>query len=215
MTQMDDIFAFLLETYGRNEPIFTDELKGELSLSPQSFRQAVMKLANTGLIVMVKKGIYFIPREKPLFGTPVLSVEKIVNRKYLVKQGERIGFKTGINFANSLRLTSQTASVPTIITNNTAAKKREVLFYKNRVIIKKPRIQVTEANWKILQVLELMKQFNRLSEVPIEQVKPYLDKYLQDVVMVEAELQSYLAMYPKQTEENLLKSGIYTPSWTL
>lgn len=212
MAQMHDIYEFLLKTYGRNEPIFTEELKMQLDISPQSFRQAVMKLVDNGLILMVQRGIYFIPRENTLLGKPVLSVEKIVERKYLVKQGVRIGYKSGINLANSLGLTRQTASVPTIITNNTAAKKREVKFYNRRVIIKKPKFPINETNWKVFQMLDLMAHFNEWSEVPLDKVKPYLDGYFRDVAVLEPELLEYLDAYPKRTKENMIKAGIYTPS---
>lgn len=206
---MSVVYDFILEKYGYNEPIFTNDLKKELDMEPSAFRQTIKRLSDKGLITKVEKGIYFIPTKNSVLKNPILSVDKIVEKKFLINQEEVIGYKTGINFANSLGLTSQTASVPTIVTNNTSSTKREVSFYNKKVIIRKPKTKINSRNYKVLQVLDLMKDFERLSEEPMEIAKNRIADYLKDVVISEPEFKNYLKSYPAETKVKLYESGVY------
>lgn len=206
---MQNIMELLIEKYGYNEPIFTQELKQESGLKPTSFWQMMQQLTESGSLIKVKNGIYFIPKSNSFIGRPVLSVEKIVRKKYLLEHGEVIGYKTGINFANQLRLTSQTASVYIVASNNTSARERQATFYNARVIVKRPRTLVTTRNHKLLQALDLLHEFDRYSEISLLEAKKNILKYLRDVVLSEAELIHCTRAYPQKTSDTLVESGIY------
>ena len=206
---MNEVYKFIVENYKCNEPIFTDDLKEQVNLNPNTFRQTIKRLSDRGLLKKVENGIYFIPRSNSVLKSPKLSVDKIISQKFINKQGRITGYKTGTNFANSLGLTTQTASIPTIITNNTASAKREVKFYNKRVIVKKPKVQINENNYKVLQILDLFNEYERVSEVPLENVKSYITKYLKDVSINERELKVYLKAYPDKTKLKLYESGVY------
>lgn len=206
---MNAVYDFIVEKYGYNEPIFTSDLKKELDINPNTFRQVVKRLSDKGLITKVEKGIYFIPNKNSVLKKPKLSVEKIIGKKFLNKENVIIGYKTGINFANMLGLTSQTASIPTIVTNNTAANKREVAYYNKRIIVRKPKAEITAQNYKLFQVLDLIKDFDRYSEEPLEQAKGKIIDYLKDVTINENEFKKYLNSYPPKTRLKLYESGVY------
>lgn len=206
---MDELYKIILENFKTDEPIFTKDLKDKTNLNSNAFRQNVKRLSDKGLIVKVTNGLYFIPRADSILKKPILSVDKIVSAKFLHREGCITGYKSGTNFANSLGLTTQTASVPTIITNHTSSVKREIKFYNKRIIVKKPKVEVNENNYKILQVLDLFDEYERVSEIPLENVKSYLTKYLSDVSMNHNELRVYLDAYPNSVEAKLYKSGVY------
>lgn len=206
---MTDLYDFLVKKYGYSEPIFTSKLKEELDMKPGTFRQKIKRLSDKGLIKKAANGIYFIPSPYSILKNPVLSVEKIVEKKFLREQDEVIGYKTGINFANSLGLTSQTASMPTIVTNNTSSNKREVSFYNKRVIIRKPRKKVTARNYKVFQILDLIEHLERISEEPLSISKYKMINYLKDVEISENEFKEYLNAYPDKTKIKIYEAEIY------
>lgn len=203
-----ELYQYLLDEYGYDEPILTEQLKEELKLNPSTLRQYIKRLSDKGLLVKVQNGIYFIPKKKPMFGSAVLDTDQIVRKKFLEDRDRIIGYKSGTNFANALGLTSQTAAVATIVTNNASAAKREVNVYKKRFIIRKPRVNVNKSNYKLLQVLDLLNNYEQYSEKPLEVVKEKILSYLESVSLNEREMKEYLDVYPIKTKLRVYELGL-------
>lgn len=204
-----ELYQYLLDEYGYDEPILTEQLKDELKLNPSTLRQYVKRLSDKGLLTKVQNGIYFIPKKKPMFGSAVLDTDQVVRKKFLEDRDRIIGYKSGTNFANALGLTSQTAAVETIVTNNASAAKREVNIYKKRFIIRKPRVKVNRSNYKLLQVLDLLNNYEQYSEKPLEAAKEKILTYLEDISMNEWEVKGYLSAYPIKTKLRVYELGLF------
>lgn len=202
------LYQYLLSEYGYDEPILTEQLKDNIKLNPNTLRQSIKRLHDKGLIAKVQNGIYFIPSKKPEFGTATLDTDKIVRVKYLKDRDFRIGYKSGINFANTLGLTYQTAAVETIVTNNSSASKREVKIYNKRYIIRKPKVEVNKFNYKILQVLDLLNNYDHYSEIPLEKAKEKILKYLKDVSTNQQEFKKCIDVYPMKTKLKVYELGL-------
>lgn len=202
-------YRYLVENYGYDEPIFMNQVQKDRQINPNTLRQQFKRLADQGRIEKVQNGIYFIPKKKPLFGSPVLNVERIIERKFLKNQEEVEGYIAGTDFANRLGLTSQTATVATVVTNNTSSVQREVMFYHNKVVIKKPRVRISNTNYKLLQVLDLLNDYERYSEKPISEGLTSMRNYLQDVSFEEEELKTYMDAYPVKTKLNVYELGLF------
>lgn len=205
---MKKMYDKLVNYYGFNEPMFTDEMSRLFEMSPVAFRQNIKRLSDQGLLVKVEKGIYFIPKPNSILKTPKLSPDRIIEKKYLKKNGEIIGYKTGVNFSNSLGLTKQTASIPTIISNNTSSKGSEILIYNKQVKIKKPKIEVTTSNYKWLQVLDLLSEFDRYSEYSLLNVTDRLKQYLNDVQLSVTDAVECLGAYSKSTLDKVIETRL-------
>lgn len=203
------LYRYLLENYGYDEPIFTDQVKEDLTMNPNTVRQQFKRLADKGQIEKVQNGLYFIPEKQPLFGAPVLNVERIIQRKFLKNKNNVTGYITGTNFANQLGLTSQTAATSTVVTNNTSSIQREVTFYNNKVIVKKPRVRITNENYQLLQVLDLLNEYDRYSEKPLAEGASSMKRYLEGVRLEEEELKSYMDAYPVKTKLKVYESGLF------
>ncbi|WP_211655509.1 DUF6088 family protein [Planococcus alpniumensis] len=204
-----ELYQYLLDEYGYDEPILTEQLKEDLQLNPSTLRQYIKRLSDKGLLAKVQNGIYFIPKKKPMFGSAMLDTDQIVRKKFLENRDRIIGYKSGTNFANALGLTSQTAAVATIVTNNASAAKREVNIYKKRFIIRKPRVNVNRSNYKLLQVLDLLNNYEQYSEKPLEAAKEKVLTYLADVSMNEREVKGYLNAYPIKTKLRVYELGLF------
>jgi DNA-binding transcriptional ArsR family regulator len=203
-----ELYQYLLDEYGYDEPILTEQLKEKLKLNPSTLRQYIKRLSDKGLLAKVQNGIYFIPKKKPMFGSAVLDTDQIVRKKFLEDRDCIIGYKSGTNFANALGLTSQTAAVATIVTNHASAAKREVNIYKKRFIIRKPRVNVNKSNYKLLQVLDLLNNYEQYSEKPIEMVKEKILSYLEGLSLNEREVKEYLDVYPIKTKLRVYELGL-------
>lgn len=203
-----ELYQYLLDEYGYDEPILTEQLKEKLQLNPSTLRQYIKRLADKGLLAKVQNGIYFIPKKKPMFGSAVLDTDQVVRKKFIEDRDRIIGYKSGTNFANALGLTSQTAAVATIVTNNASAAKREVSVYKKRFIIRKPRANVNKSNYKLLQVLDLLNNYEQYSEKPLEVAKEKILSYLEGVSLNEQEVKEYLDAYPIKTKLRVYELGL-------
>ena len=203
------LYRYLLEKYGYDEPIFSNQVKEDLTMNPNTVRQQFKRLTDKGQIEKVRNGLYFIPKKQPLFGSPVLNVERIIQRKFLENKNKVTGYITGTNFANQLGLTSQTAAVATVVTNITSSIKREITFYNNKVIIKKPRVRVTNENYRLLQVLDLLNDYDSCSEKSLTEGASAIKYYLSGISLEKEELDSYMAAYPIKTKLKVYESGLY------
>lgn len=203
-----ELYQYLLDEYGYDEPILTEQLKEKLKLNPSTLRQYIKRLADKGLLAKVQNGIYFIPKKKPMFGSAVLDTDLVVRKKFIEDRDRIIGYKSGTNFANALGLTSQTAAVATIVTNNASAAKRDVSVYKKRFIIRKPRANVNKSNYKLLQVLDLLNNYEQYSEKPLEVAKEKILSYLEGVSLNEQEVKEYLDAYPIKTKLRVYELGL-------
>ncbi|MFZ3591768.1 DUF6088 family protein [Bacillus sp. DJP31] len=205
-----NLYQYILDTYGYDEPVFLDELKSEVtSLKPESLRQAMKRLVDNGKIYRYRDGIYFIPNPSSVLKSTTLSVNKIINNKYLYRKDQRIGYITGLSFANLLKLTTQNPGMIEVVTSAEKATVRIVNFNKRKVTLRKPRVEINNENYKILQVLDLLTNFDKVSTKPISLAAKNIIEYLGDVDLTSEQLNNYLYKYPKKTFNTLLESEVF------
>lgn len=204
-----DFFQYLIENYGYNEPILTEELREKLSIKDSTLRMNLKRLVDKGKMKRYAPGIYFIPKKSSLLKNQSLSINKVINNKYLYTKNKPIGYRTGIAFANQLNLTTQTAGVIEIVTNKESNRKRKSNINNWRIVLKKPRVPVKKNNIKVLQVLDLLNDYEKVSEKPLENSKAVFTNYLSDVEISRNELQEILTNYPKDTILKASESGVF------
>ena len=77
------LYDSLLETYGTNEPIFSNEICFEDYSRPWISKQ-LAQLCENGKIIRYEKGVYYIPTDT-VFGKSLLNPRKVIERKYTSK----------------------------------------------------------------------------------------------------------------------------------
>lgn len=205
-----DLYQYLSDKYGYDEPIFMEDLRGDVDfLSSEALRQAMKRMVDKGEICRFKSGIYFIPNPNSVLKTKTLSVNKIINKKYLYNNEQRIGYLTGLSFANSLKLTTQNPGVIEVVTAAEKAAIRIVNYNKRKVALRKPRVEINNDNYKVLQVLDLLTNFDKLSVQPIKTATENILNYLSDVKVTKDQLNQYLNKYPTKTYKNFIESDLY------
>ena len=149
-----------------------------------------------------------MPNPNRVLKSHVVNISKVVEQTYL-KDNENniIGYRSGINFANQIGLTSQTASVEVVYSNNVSNRKREIKLNKSRLIINAPRIEVTNKNYKLLQILDLLTEFEKYSEYDLKQVESKILSYLSGIKLSSDKLERIVEAYPLAAQVKFYKIG--------
>lgn len=104
-------------------------------------------------------------------------------------------------------LTSQTASVDVVYSNAVSNRKREIKLSKNRLIINAPRIEVTNKNYKLLQALDLLTEFEKYSEYDLKQAESKLLSHISGIKLSLDEIEHIVEAYPLEAQVKFYKIG--------
>ena len=172
---MEALYEYLLNNYKTNEPIFLTDLHVD-GMSSVNLRQQIKKLTDAGKIKRFDKGVYFLPKKTIFKSGAQLMPEAVLEHKYLKDKDRHFGYMTGLLFFNQMGLTTQVPMQYEVVSNKATNGYRETSLAKSRVIVRKPRVPITEDNYKVLQFLDLMKDVDIYSEVT---GKPVQDRLYQ------------------------------------
>lgn len=201
------LYDYLKETYGENEPIFVSDIRYKDS-STNHIRQQIKRLTDSGKLKRYDTGIYFIPGQSIFKSGPQLSRDKVIEQKYLRADGARCGYISGALFANQLGLSRQVPMVCEVVTNKATSEYREVKLASSTVILRKPRVAVTEDNYRSLQLLDLIKDADHYVEVDSETQKARISAYMKANGIRFQDLESFFAHYPDKIYKNMFEMGM-------
>ena len=126
-------------------------------MSRANLRQQIKKLTDAGKVKRFDNGVYFLPKKTIFKSGSQLSPEKVLECKYLRDKDKRCGYVSGLMFFNQMGLTTQVPMLYEVVSNKATNEYRETSLAKSRVIVRKPKVPVTESNYKVLQFLDLLK----------------------------------------------------------
>lgn len=206
------LYDYLVENYKPNEPIFVSDI--DFPVTNNNLRQMLKNLCDAGKIKRFDNGIYYIPLVSRLKGGSSIAPDTVVRYKYVARNGKINGYYSGFTFANQMGLTTQVPYVVEIVSNTASAKVREVDIKGQRIILRKPRVEITEHNYRILQFLDLLKDIDIYADDNIE-VSERLNKYVRDEKMCQEELDKYISYFPDKVYRNLYEMRLYNAftSW--
>ena len=142
---IEEIKEYIIKFYDEND-------KGKVF---NNIRTILNRMNKEGIIEKAYRGIYYIPNEN-VFGKMLLGNRQIIKYKYIMdKDGNIKGYFTGAKLFNEAHLTTQVPNIIDIATNECKNNSK----YKNKnlnVIIRKPRIEVNNDNYKYLQLFDLI-----------------------------------------------------------
>ena len=199
------LYDYLYQTYGVNTPIFTCEIQYK-DYSDSWLYSALKELCEKGTIIKYDRGIYYIPT-KTIFGNSHLSFDEVIEKKYIQDHGKIFGFYGGIGLLNGVGLSTQVPATPTIITNVETSRKRIVEVAGNRVILKKPRVEVNSENVYAMTFLEIV---TSIPEYYLEDEwrKECIIEYMNVRKIKRKDVTSLINVYPELTSKKLLESEL-------
>ena len=204
---METLYEYLLDNYKENEPIFLADLQVD-GMTRTNVRQQIKKLTDTGKVKRFDNGIYFLPKKTIFKSGSQLAPEKVLECKYLRDKDERCGYVSGLMFFNQMGLTTQVPMMYEVVSNKETNDYRETSLAKSRVIVRKPKVPVTEKNYKALQFLDMLKDVDVYSEVTEKPLQDRLYRYMDDANLSISEMEPYFAYYPDKLYKNLVETRV-------
>ena len=189
------LYEYLLENYKAAEPIFFSDIVIE-GISKSAISQQFKKLCDEGKLTKYEKGIYYIQKKSRLNGAIGINADMVARYKYIARRGKIDGFYSGNAFANQIGISTQVPNKVEIVSNNIAAKIREIPIGKRTFIVRKSNITVTEENVYVLQMLELLKNLDTYLDEDYNDAKEKFQLYIHAHGITRADVDLYIREYP-------------------
>jgi hypothetical protein len=154
--------------------------------------KALERLQKKGVIKKVSKGVFYKP-EKSVFGELSPNNQEIIT-PYLFEKGKRIAYITGMSYYNAIGLTTQ---VPNVIKIASRKKRIYISIKAIKAMPVKSYVEVTNTNYRYLQLLDALKDFNSILDIDkksaitilMNKIKDFSSKEIQKVI-------KYVLEYP-------------------
>ena len=199
------LYEYLLANYKANEPIFVSDI--DLPVSDVNLRQMFKTICDAGKIKRFDTGIYYIPKASILKGGVPLAADEVAVAKYIIRKGKVDGFYSGYTFANQLGISTQVPYIKEIVSNNASTRVKEVNVRNKKIILRRARTEITNENYVVLQLLELLKDLEQYYDISFENVCERLKKYVKTENIKKADVDKYIGDFPDKIYKNIYRTG--------
>ena len=199
-----EFYQYLLEAYGKNEPIFFGEIKYR-DYSEAWLYKALNRLCDEGKLMHFDKGVYYVPTVTAL-GTSVLDPRKVIEKKYIGTQGEKIGYYSGITFLNQLGISTQMPNTIEIFTNKETSTVREIRVGKQRVLLRRARAKITAENVDVQSFLEMMNSVSAGYFDDERRLK--IARFISDKGITRKAISEYAPAFPDKAMRTMVESEV-------
>lgn len=198
----------LITKFNINEPIFTEEI---LDLFQEYSRAQVFRYINKAKenkeIVQFAKGVYYIPNIAFWGDLSTITVDSVIEKKYLRNSNQIYGIFGGIKLLNNFSITTQMASVIEVITNNETTRCRKIVINGRKFILKKSRCEINKKNYAAYTILQLFNDFSKQDQLDESSRQKMLD-YIKSRNVTQKELFELSLNFSSQTTKKMIRSGI-------
>lgn len=201
------LLEYLQKNYKENEPIFVSDI--ELPVTATNLRQMFKVLCDNGQIMRYDTGIYYLKGTSRLKGGNTLSASEVARYKYISRNNRVNGYYSGYTFANQLGLTTQVPFTIEIVSNQASAKCREVNVKSQKIMLRKPRTEITKENYRILQLLDLLKDFEQYVDEDMERATARMCAYIKGLGLKRTEIDKYIGFYPDRIYKYIYEMRLY------
>lgn len=181
----NDILIKYIDEYPYDEPIFIEDIKNHFKELVSENYDNILKniyvyinrLVKENKLVQFIKGIYYKPL-KGTFGNKSLNINKVINKKYIYDNKGQKGYFSGAYLFNKLGLTTQIPKEILIVTNECPNNND----YNNKnlgVIIRKPKINIDEENYKYLQLFDVLINKDNIN-IEVDNEKEIIYKFIKE-----------------------------------
>ena len=198
------LIDYLLKKYGTNKPILTEELVVP-EISYDNLRKQLSRYNSQGILEKYSQGVYYIPKET-ILGRSTLSIDDVINRKYITNDNDIYGFYSGLSFYNKLGISTQVPFVYEIVTNKEKSRVREITLKNQKIILRKPYVKINKNNYLENQFLDFI---NNANSNDLSDNIDVLKKYIKDNNLNKNVILDLITYYPSKTSKKLLESRLF------
>lgn len=198
------LYDSLLEEYGYNEPILTNEIQFENYSKPWIYKE-LNRLCDNKKLVRFEKGIYYIPKQT-LLGNSIMNPNKVIEKKYIKSRDVVFGYYSGYYLLNQLGISNQMPGIIEVYTNNESSKARDVHVGPQTVRLRRSRIGITAENAAVLTFLELM---NTIDITCLDEEKrKIIVEYISRNRISRKDITRYAHVYPDKAMRAMIESEV-------
>ena len=197
------LIDYLLKKYGTNKPILTEELSIP-EISYANLRKQLSRYNSQGILEKYSQGVYYIPKET-ILGRSTLSIDDVINRKYITNDNDIYGFYSGLSFYNKLGISTQVPYVYEIVTDTEPNRVREPTLPNQHLILRKPYVKINKNNYLENQFLDFI---NNADSNDLSDNIEVLKKYIKDNNLNKNVILDLIAYYPSKTSKKLIESRL-------
>lgn len=201
------LYKYLKDNYTLGEPIFQNDIKID-GMTDANLRYHFKKLTDSSIICRFEDGIYYFPKTNILGEKMVLSAETVAIHKYIMRKGKRIGYYSGYTLANRMGLSTQVPFTEEITSNFAPAQVREITIKNRKYIVRRPTIEITDENAKVLQFLECLKDIEKCAEEELQICGQILTKYAIDNSITKQDVDRFIGKYPMKIYKAIYDTGV-------
>lgn len=199
------LYVELRNQYGLNNPFLLKDISNEDNYD--SVKVTINNLVKKNLVRRYAKGVYYLPKQG-LLGEQHPAFDEVLEKKYLIKNGKRIGYYTGVALLNNMGLTTQVPNTLEICTNVETNIKRIVKVDNLEVILRKPITNITDKNIHYLEFIDVFRYCDLF--VLLESDKKYIKQYIKEHKLTKREMLKYLDIAPYKVRDYMYGSGVFS-----
>ena len=201
------LLEYLQKNYKVNEPIFISDI--DLPVTDTNLRQMFKVLCDSGQIFRYETGIYYMKGNTRLKGGVPLSASKVARYKYIARNDQVNGYYSGYTFANLLGLTTQVPYTIEIVRIGASAKCREVSVKNQKIMLRRPRTQINKENVDVLQLLDLLKDFEQYVDEDMVVATGIISSYIKKIGMKRSDVDEYITLFPDRVYKYIYEMRLY------
>lgn len=199
------LYDYIISNYEKDEPIFLSELPGN---SKDYIRQEMKRLVDEGKIERLYNGVYYLAYTTILGTKGKMSIDKFVEKKFILLNGRISGYITGMQLANMYGFTTQNPACIEVCSNEATTKQRKLDVDGRKIIVYKPLAEITKENRSALQFLDLMTSIDRYSELSGDELQQKLLDFVKVINVNFEKVKEYISLFPDKVYRNIYQGGL-------
>ena len=196
------LYEHLQKNYKQVEPIFLEDIMRE-GVSRDRLRSKLNYLVDKGLLRRFERDVYYLPKLN-FIGEEEMRSDEVIIGKYLGRKGNIFGYYSGYTLAFRMGINKRHSETIEIVSNNMTSNKKFKSGDHTQFLIRKPRIRVDDNNYKILQLLDLLKDIDIIAE-DINYAEIVLKDYIRENDIKRDIVDKYIEVYPIKVYKNIYK----------
>ncbi len=175
--------------------------------SRQRIYQLIAEAIKKETLVRFDTGVYYLPTQTE-FGRSVLTVNEVVDRKYISDNGETFGIYGKYVIELNFLLSYQVPNIIEVITNKESRDVREIVIRGRKVILRKSRLPITNENEGAYTLMELFNSIDIRQYREDSMVRESISNYIKEKKISSGTIYSLANSFPAKTMKNLATSGV-------
>ncbi len=166
------------------------------------------RLVDEGKVERLYNGVYYLAYTTILGTKGKVSIDKFVEKKFILLNGKISGYITDIQLANMYGFTAQSPACIEVCSNEATTKQRKLDIDGRKIIVYKPLVEIMKENRSALQFLDLITSIDRYSELSGDALQQKLLDFVKVMNVNFEKVKEYISLFPDKVYRNIYQGGL-------